>query len=74
MKSSNKDKKVKEAPKTMTEAIQNCIKKGVSKQDAKLALSKSFPDKSADSIRAMVNKQYSATETSVPVTPAKVSK
>ena len=74
MKASSKNKKVKEIPKTMTEAIQDCIKEGVSKQDAKLALSKSFPDKTSDSIRAMVNKQYSLAETTVPVSPAKVTK
>ena len=74
MKSANKSKKGKEIPKTMTDTIQDYIKDGVSKQDARLKLAESFPDSSADSIRTMVSKAYAKTENSASVSPRKTSK
>ena len=58
----------------MTEVIQDCIKDGLSKEAIKKELKKSFPDKTSDSIRTMVNKLYPQAETSVAASPVKIEK
>jgi hypothetical protein len=70
---SNK-KRSKEATRTMTEVIQECINDGLSKEDTREELKRTFPGKTADSIRAMVNKHYPQGETSAATSPVKIEK
>ena len=70
---SNK-KKAKDTGKTMTDVINECIQDGYTKEKTKEAVKKTFPNKSADSIRTMVNKHFPSVESPVPASPVKIEK